>query len=53
MVIELTKEEANLTKMLLKEELLQVNELINLEEGEDKKNLIAQALMMKSIIDKL
>lgn len=53
MCIELTKEEIKLTRMLLEEEIEQINELINNSNGNDKEELISQANMMKAIIAKL
>lgn len=53
MHIELTKDEARLTKLLLEEEIEQINELINNSDDKDKEDLISQVNMMKAIIAKL
>ena len=53
MTYELTEKEAKLTRMLLIEELDQVNQLIKKLDANDKKELTKQAEMMQSIIDKL
>lgn len=52
MTYELTKK-AKLTKMLLIEELDQINQLVEESEANDKKELKKQAEMMQAIIDKL
>lgn len=53
MTYELTEKEAKLTRMLLIEELDQVNQLIEESDRKDKKELTNQAKMMQVIIDKL
>lgn len=53
MTYELTEKEAKLTRMLLIEELDQVNQLIEESNRKDKKELTNQAKMMQAIIDKL
>lgn len=53
MILELTIEEAKLTKMLLSEELETVNELIKKSSSPDKEELEGQAEIMKRIISKL
>lgn len=53
MTYELTEKEAKLTRMLLIEELDQVNQLIEKSDADDKKELVKQAEMMQAIIDKL
>lgn len=53
MTYELTEKEAKLTRMLLIEELDQVNQLIDKSDANDKKELTKQAEMMQAIIDKL
>ncbi len=53
MTYELTEKEAELTRMLLIEELDQVNQLIEESNENDKKELTKQAEMMQAIIDKL
>ena len=53
MTYELTEKEAKLTRMLLIEELDQVNQLIEESDANDKKELTKQAEMMQAIIDKL
>lgn len=53
MTYELTEKEAKLTRMLLIEELDQVNQLIEESDANDKKELTKQAEMMQTIIDKL
>ncbi len=53
MTHELTKKEAKLTRMLLIEELDQVNQLIEKSDANDKKELTKQAGMLQTIIDKL
>ncbi len=53
MTYELTEKEAKLTRMLLIEELDQVNQLIEKSDAKDKKELAKQAEMMQAIIDKL
>ena len=53
MTYELTEKEAKLTRMLLIEELDQVNQLIEGSDRKDKKELTNQAKMMQAIIDKL
>lgn len=53
MIFELTEMEVKLTKMLLNEELDQIEELIKEANESDKKDLISQVEMMKSILAKL
>lgn len=53
MTYELTEKEAKLTRILLIEELDQVNQLIEESDRKDKKELTNQAKMMQAIIDKL
>ena len=53
MTYELIEKEAKLTRMLLIEELDQVNQLIEESDRKDKKELTNQAKMMQVIIDKL
>lgn len=53
MTYELTEKEAELTRMLLIEELDQVNQLIEESDANDIKELTKQAEMMQAIIDKL
>lgn len=53
MIIELSNEESKLLKLLLSEELGQVNVLIETSDSNDKEELQAQAEMMKVIIAKL
>lgn len=53
MIFELTEMEVKLTKMLLNEELDQIEELIKEANESDKKDLASQAEMMKSILAKL
>ena len=52
MNINLTKEEANLVKMILEEELQQIIELAETLEFDDKMELLSQAEHMKKIIKK-
>ena len=53
MIIELTNEESNLLKLLLLEELEQVNGLIEMSDLNDKEELKSQTDIMKAIINKL
>lgn len=53
MTYELTEKEAKLTRILLIEELDQVNQLIEESDRKEKKELTNQAKMMQAIIDKL
>ena len=53
MNINLTKEEANLVKMILEEELEQIIELAERLEFDDKMELLSQTENMKTIIKKL
>ena len=53
MTYELTEKEAKVTRMLLIEELDQVNQLIEESDRKDKKELTKQVEIMKAIIDKL
>ena len=52
MNINLTKEEANLVKMILEEELQQIIELAETLEFDDKMESLSQAENMKTIIKK-
>ena len=52
MNINLTKEETNLVKMILEEELQQIIELAETLEFDDKMELLSQAENMKTIIKK-
>ena len=53
MIIELSNEESNLLKLLLLEELEQVNGLIEMSDSNDKEELKSQTDIMKAIINKL
>ena len=53
MRIELTKEESNLVKMLLLEELEEISNLIKMVDPSDKEELKTQEALIKSIVAKL
>ncbi len=53
MYIDLTDEEAKLTKMLLREEIDTINQLIKEVDKNDAKELKEQVKIMKNVINKL
>lgn len=53
MSIDLTKEETKITKMILEEELAEIEDLIDNANEKDKVSLNNEANIIKSVIEKL